>query len=154
MSMDVRYQKTPLHMTSRSTAYICSPTNTQTNFSAMVTVYRRICGLNDQFSDPLVDLDNNLQLIPAAAESWEASEDGLTWTFHLKPGQVWSDGTPLTAEDYVVSYRLGATPETAYDFTWMFAGIIANYQEIVAGELPPEELGMVAVDDLITGSHD
>ncbi|HLV37326.1 MAG TPA: peptide ABC transporter substrate-binding protein [Spirillospora sp.] len=126
---------------------ICNPTATQTNFSAMVTVYRRIC-LADQFSDPLVDLDNNLRLIPAAAERWEPSEDGLTWTFYLRPGQVWSDGTPLTANDYVVSYRLGATPESAYDFTWMFAGIIENYQEIVAGELPPEELGMVALDDL------
>ena len=126
---------------------LCNVTNVQTSFSAMATVYQRIC-LADEFSDPLVDLDNNLQLIPAAAESWEPSEDGLTWTFHLKPGQVWSDGTPLTANDYVVSYQLGATPETGYDFTWMFAGIIKNYQAIVAGELPPEELGMVAVDDL------
>ncbi len=125
---------------------LCDPNNTQTSFSAMVTVYRRIC-LNDHFSDPLVDLDNNLQLIPAAAESWEPSADGLTWTFHLRPGQVWSDGTPLTAEDYAASYRLTATPDTAYDFTWMFAGIIKNYQEIVAGELPPEELGIVAIDD-------
>lgn len=125
---------------------LCNPTSTQTNFNAMVTVYRRIC-LNGQFGDPLVDLDNNLQLIPAAAESWEPSADGLTWTFHLAPGQVWSDGTPLTAHDYVASYQLTATPSTAYDFTWMFAPIIKNYQAIVAGELPPEELGIVAIDD-------
>ena len=126
---------------------LCDPTATRISSSSMVTVYRRLC-FSDMHSDPLVDLDNNLQLIPAAAESWEPSEDGLTWTFHLRPGQMWNDGTPLTAHDYVASYRLTATPEMAYDFTWMFAGIIENYQEVVAGELPPEELGMEAIDDL------
>lgn len=127
---------------------LCNPMNVENTFSAMVAVYRRICGLGDQFGDPLVDLDNNLRLIPGAAESWEPSEDGLTWTFKLREGQVWSDGTPLTAEDYAASYRFTASPEAAYDFTWMFAGIIDNYQEVVAGELPPEELGVVALDDL------
>src|SRR3982751_5262605 len=71
----------------------------QTTFSAVVSVYARIDG-SDLFSDPLVNLDENLNLIPGAAETWEASADGLSWTFHLRPGQVWSDGTPLTANDY------------------------------------------------------
>jgi peptide/nickel transport system substrate-binding protein/oligopeptide transport system substrate-binding protein len=86
---------------------MCSSTATQTNFMAAVTVYQRICepGTSDLFGDQLVNLDENLNLIPAAAESWEPSEDGLTWTFHLRPGQVWSDGTPLTANDWVATWR-------------------------------------------------
>jgi ABC-type transport system substrate-binding protein len=125
-------------------------TRTQTSFGAAISVYNRICegGTSDVFGDPLVNLDENLNLIPGAAESWEPSEDGLTWTFHLRPDQVWSDGTPLTANDYVATYRWMATPENAYDFTWMWDGIIANWDEAHAGEVPPEEIGMTAVDDL------
>lgn len=126
---------------------LCRSDNTQTSFSAIANVYQRICGA-DLFSDPLIDLDENLNLLPIAAESWEVSEDGLTWTFHLRPGQVWSDGTPLTANDWVASYRYMATPESAYDFVWVWQGIIEGWSEAVAGEIPPEEIGMVAVDDL------
>lgn len=126
---------------------LCDPTNVQTTFSAIVSVYQRLC-LADQFSDNLVFLDNDLNLIPGAAESWSASEDGLTWTFNLREGMMWSDGTPVTAEDYAASYRHTATPSTAYDFAWMWSGIIDNYSEVVAGELDPSELGVRAVDDL------
>lgn len=128
---------------------MCRADSTQTNFMAAVTVYQRICqpGTSDLFADQLVNLDENLGLIPAAAESWEPSEDGLTWTFHLRPGQVWSDGTPLTANDWVATWRWMATPENAYDFVWMWQGIIANWSEAVSGDVPPEEIGMEAIDD-------
>ena len=91
---------------------VCEPERTRVSSSSMVSVYRRLC-LVDMHSDPLVDLDNNLQLIPAAAESREPSEDGLTWTFHLRPGQFWNDDEPVTAHDWVSSYQLTAAPETA-----------------------------------------
>lgn len=55
--------------------------------------------------DTLVEPDENLQMQPALAESWEVSPDGLTWTFHLRDGVVFHDGTPLTADDVVFSYR-------------------------------------------------
>ena len=129
---------------------MCTSASTQTNFMAAVTVYQRICqpGTSDMFGDSLVNLDENLGLIPAAAESWEPSEDGLTWIFHLRPGQVWSDGTPLTANDWVVTWRWMANPDNAYDFVWMWQGLIDGWSEAVAGEIPPEEIGMEAVDDL------
>lgn len=128
---------------------LCRSDTTQTTFMAATAVYQRICqpGTSDLFADSLVNLDENLNLIPAAAESWEVSEDGLTWSFHLRPGQVWSDGTPLTANDWVVTYRWMADPANAYDFVWMWQGLIQNWSEAVAGEVPPEEIGMVAVDD-------
>ncbi len=130
---------------------LCDSTRTETSLSSPVTVYQRICGdaqMFDKFGDALVDLDENLNLIPGAAERWEASEDGLSWTFHLRPDQVWSDGTPLTANDYVATYQFMVDPEHAYDFVWLWQGIIKNWSEVVAGELPPEEIGMIAQDDL------
>lgn len=134
---------------------MCSNSATQTNFMAAVTVYQRICqpGTSDLFGDSLVNLDENLGLIPAAAESWEPSDDGLTWLFHLRPGQVWSDGTPLTANDWVATWRWMADPDNAYDFVWMWQGIIANWSEAVAGEVPPEEIGLEAIDDNTLAIH-
>ncbi|WP_231750755.1 ABC transporter substrate-binding protein, partial [Mycobacterium sp. NAZ190054] len=55
--------------------------------------------------DTLVEPDENLQMQPALAESWEVSPDQLTWTFRLRPGVTFHDGTPLTAGDVVFSYR-------------------------------------------------
>ena len=99
---------------------LCNSTRTETSLSSIVTVYSRICdqGAFDKFSDSLVVLNNNMDIIPSAAESWEVSEDGLTWTFHLREGQVWSDGTPVTANDWVASWQLMANPDSAYDVFW------------------------------------
>jgi peptide/nickel transport system substrate-binding protein/oligopeptide transport system substrate-binding protein len=130
---------------------LCDSTRTETSLMSAITVYQRICGdthMFDKFGDSLVDLDENLNLIPGAAERWEASEDGLSWTFYLRPGQVWSDGTPLTANDYVATYRHMVDPANAYDFVWMWQGTIEGWSEAVAGEITPEEMGMEAVDDL------
>jgi peptide/nickel transport system substrate-binding protein/oligopeptide transport system substrate-binding protein len=130
---------------------ICDSSRTEVSLSSVVTVYQRICGdtnLFDLFGDPLVNLDENLNLIPGAAESWEASADGLSWTFKLRPGQVWSDGSPLIAEDYAASYRFMVDPANAYDFVWMWQGTILNWSEAVAGEVGVDEVGVRAVDDL------
>ncbi|MHB8627418.1 MAG: peptide ABC transporter substrate-binding protein [Aggregatilineales bacterium] len=131
---------------------LCDSTSKQISLSSAVSVYQRICALfggnGDPLGDPLVDLDQNLNLIPAAADKWEASSDGLTWTFHLHPGQMWSDGTPLTAADYVATYQFMVDPKNAYDFVWMWQGIIKNWNEAVAGEVKPTDIGMKAVDDL------
>lgn len=127
---------------------ICDSTATQITFSAVQSVYQRICEGSDKFGDSLVNLDENLNIIPGAAESWDVSEDGLTWTFHLRPDQVWSDGTPLTANDYVASYRYMVTPDHAYDFVWMWNGVIAGWDEAYAGEIPVEEIGVAAIDDM------
>ena len=58
---------------------------------------------------PLTSFDNEYQLTALGAESWTQSEDGLTWTFKLRDGLVWSDGEPLTAEDYVFALQHAAT---------------------------------------------
>ena len=129
---------------------LCDSARKETSLMSAITVYQRICSLDgfDQFGDSLVVLDQNLNLIPAAADKWEASADGLTWSFHLHPGQVWSDGTPLTANDYVATYQLMSDPKSAYDFSWMWQGIIKNWSQALAGEVKPTDIGMKAADDL------
>jgi ABC-type transport system substrate-binding protein len=125
----------------------CDNTRNETTFDFSVAVYQRYC-LSDMFADTLIDLDKEFGIQPANALSWEVSEDGKTWTIKLREGVMWSDGTPVTAYDYEATYRFSASPEAAWDFTWFYAGMIQNWNEVVAGELPVEELGIKAVDDL------
>jgi oligopeptide transport system substrate-binding protein len=82
--------------------------------------------------------------IPAAAESWDISEDGLTWTFHLREHN-WSDGTPVTAEDFVYAWRRILNPETAAPYASLLY-IFKNAQAVNAGAMAPEALGARAVD--------
>lgn len=73
---------------------------TGTYMDYMKTVYARASGA-ELLQLPLTSFDNEYQLTPLAAESWTQSADGLTWTFKLRDGLVWSDGVPVTAGDYV-----------------------------------------------------
>ncbi|MBX5452095.1 peptide ABC transporter substrate-binding protein [Thermogemmatispora sp.] len=58
----------------------------------------------------LVQLDNNLTVQPQLAASWQSSDDGLTWTFHLKPNLKFSDGTSLTSQDVAYSIDRALQP--------------------------------------------
>ena len=60
--------------------------------------------------------------VPACAESYEVSEDGLTYTVKLKEGLKWSDGSDLTANDFVYSWKRATDPKTAADYEYMFSG--------------------------------
>jgi oligopeptide transport system substrate-binding protein len=84
---------------------------------------------------------------PGQAYRWEISPDGLTYTFHLRPGLVWSDGTPLTARDFVYSWRRVLRPETASrSASLMYA--IRNGEAFNKGTLKDEsQVGVAAPDD-------
>ena len=56
--------------------------------------------------DPLVGFGHNLEPVPGFADEWESSNDGMTWTFHIREGMPWSDGEPATAEDARWTYQL------------------------------------------------
>ncbi len=120
---------------------------TSTVLDFFENVYARPSYAADLFSDPLVRVDKDFKIIPAAATAWNGSDDGKTWTFTLDPGLVWSDGNPVTADDWVATFRYGADPAHAWDFTWFFQGVIANWNGAIAGTVPPEEIGVVAADD-------
>ncbi len=96
--------------------------------------------------EPLAILDKNMELLPGAAESWAVMEDKVTWHFKLREGMQWSDGTPLTAQDWVNSFQYGADPATGFDFAWYFF-FMKNWTAVNAGELPVDQLGCRAVDD-------
>lgn len=84
-------------------------------------------------------------LEPAGAESWETSEDGLTWTFHLREHN-WSDGVPVKAEDYVYAFQRMFDADTASSGAQFFLSL-ENAQEIIDGEKTPADLGVEAPDD-------
>lgn len=68
--------------------------------------------------------------VPAQAERCEISEDGLTYTFTLRKGLVWSDGTPVTSEDYVYSWRRLVDPASGNSYSYLFQGV-AGFQEAI-----------------------
>jgi len=110
------------------------------------SVYKRGGASADLLSDSLVRLDKNFQIKPGAATKWESDAAGTTWTFHLDPNLMWTDDTPVTADDYVATFRYGADPKHAWDFTWFFDGVIKNWDDAVAGKVPLDQLGVKAVD--------
>ena len=83
---------------------------------------------------------------PAAADSWEVSDDGRTWTFHLRQDAMWSDGTPVTAEDWVYSFRRYLNPEMANVYAW-FLFDLENGEAYNKGEVDVEELGVELIDE-------
>ena len=87
-------------------------------------------GASDLFSDPLVRMNRNFEIIPAAAESWTSDETGTIWTFKIEQGLMWSDGNPLTGNDFVKTFQYGADPAHAWDFTWFFEGV---HEELARG---------------------
>lgn len=100
--------------------------------------------MRDLFSG-LVALDAGAKVIPDAAERWAVSEDGLTYTFTLRADGKWSDGTPVTADDFVYSWRRVVTPDTAAEYAYMLAPVV-NAEAITAGKMAPDTLGIVALD--------
>ncbi len=93
----------------------------------------------------LLAVDKDGKLIPGQAESWETSEDGLTWTFHLRAGLKWSDGSDLTANDFVYSWKRVCDPNVAAPYAETVLGMVAGYEDAIAGDL--DALQVVAQDD-------
>lgn len=96
--------------------------------------------------ETLLIMDENSEIQPGQAESWECSEDGLTWTFHLRDGLKWSDGTDLTANDFVYSWKRVCDPEVAAPYAETVLGMVKGFDEATSGDL--DALGVSAPDDL------
>ena len=95
----------------------------------------------------LVTYDASGSIVPGCAESWDISEDGTVYTFHLRDGLKWSDGTPLTAGDFVYSIQRVLTPATTAQYYSMMADYIKGAKEFYEGTGTAEELGVKALDD-------
>lgn len=93
----------------------------------------------------LLTVGEDGQLTEGQAESWETSEDGLTWTFHLRDGLKWSDGSDLTANDFVYSWKRVCDPEVAAPYAETVLGMVEGYDKAIEGDL--DALQVVAEDD-------
>ena len=83
---------------------------------------------------------------PGVAESWEIADDNLKMTFHLREDACWSDGSALTANDFVYAFRRLADPDKGYSYSWVLYEI-KNAAGVMDGSLPLEDLGVSAPDD-------
>ncbi|GAB4254154.1 MAG: oligopeptide ABC transporter substrate-binding protein OppA [Thermoleophilia bacterium] len=93
----------------------------------------------------LVRLDENGDAQPGAAESWEVSEDGLTYTFHLREDDAWTNGDPVTSEDFKNSWLRILAPETAADYAYQLY-FIEGAEEYNAGEGAAEDVAIETPD--------
>ena len=104
------------------------------NYLVSGTTYELVVGANT--IDSLVENDTYGNILPCGAESWEVSEDGLTWTFHLRAGQYWYDADgnqkdPVTANDYVAAARYVCDSAMDCSNSYLMKGWIVNAEEML-----------------------
>ena len=85
-------------------------------------------------------------LIPGAAETWQINDDGTVYTFTLRADGRWSNGDPVTAADFAYGIQRSVDPATLSQYSSILFPIV-NAEQIVKGELSPEQLGITALDD-------
>ncbi|NLP50715.1 peptide ABC transporter substrate-binding protein [Bacillus sp. RO1] len=103
--------------------------------------------MNNVF-EGLYRLGENDEVVEGVAKSHEVSEDGLTYTFTLREDSVWSNGEPVTANDFVFAWQRAVDPNTGSEYgPYMMNGKIKNATQVSSGELPLEELGVKAIDE-------
>ncbi|KAB8036078.1 oligopeptide ABC transporter substrate-binding protein OppA [Silvanigrella paludirubra] len=100
-----------------------------------------------QLFEGLVTTDLKENIIPAAAESWKISADGKKYVFTLKKDLKWSDGTKLTAKDFVFAFQRLVDPKIASDQASLLEFVI-NGKEITEGKKTPQTLGVKAINDV------
>ncbi|MEZ5458121.1 MAG: peptide ABC transporter substrate-binding protein [Steroidobacteraceae bacterium] len=100
--------------------------------------------LRDVF-EGLTAIGRDGEPVPAAAERWETSADGLRWTFTLRDALRWSNGDPVVAEDFAAALRRLVDPATASQYA-QIVDVIRGANEIIQGRRPASELGVQAVD--------
>ncbi len=93
----------------------------------------------------LTTLDNHARVVPGVAHSWRQT-DATTWIFSLRRNATWSDGEPLTAQDFVYSLQRFVDPKTAAPLGAVYGAYFLNGDAIAQGKLPPTALGVRAID--------
>jgi hypothetical protein len=101
------------------------------------------------YTDGLYQMDKDGEAVPALAADTQISEDGLSYTFKIRDDAKWSNGEPVTAQDFVFAWQRAVDPKVASEYAYMLSdvGQIKNAAEIIAGKKDKSELGVTAVDD-------
>ena len=94
----------------------------------------------------LMTFDENGELVPGMAESYEISEDGLTYTFKIRDGVTWSNGDPVTAEDFEYTWKRALDPELAADYAHILY-YIKGAQAYNSGEGSRDDVAVKALDE-------
>lgn len=95
----------------------------------------------------LTTLDENDTPIPAIAESWDVSDDGTVYTFHIRDNARWSDGKAVTAHDFAYAWRRVIDPTTAAEFGYFILEHVYNADAYYRGDVPIDEVGIEVPDD-------
>ena len=113
----------------------------------LVTGLAEQCVVSALFEGLVTEDPHDLHPVPGVADRWEISPDGLVYTFHLRPAARWSDGDPVTAQDFVASFRRILTPSLAADNAALFY-VLLNAEAFNQGRLADfGQVGCSALDD-------
>ncbi len=100
------------------------------------------------FTEGLVEYDADGKIIAGVAKTWDISEDGKTYTFTLREDAFWSNGTKVTAGDFVYGFQRLADPDNAHQYSYLVESLkITNGADVIAGTKPVTELGVKAEGD-------
>lgn len=102
--------------------------------------------VNDLITEGLLKTDKDGKVVAGLAEKWESTEDGLVWTFHLRDGIKWSNGDPITANEFRAAWVRALDPETASEYSYMLYPI-KNGEKFNTGKAKAEDLGIKVIDE-------
>ena len=100
---------------------------------------------NDLFEGLVMESEDGTKILPGIASHYEISSDGLTYTFHIRPDADFSDGSKMTADDVVFSFRRLVDPKVASAYSFIASDIVGAL-EVNSGKKPLDQLGVKAID--------
>lgn len=116
-----------------------------TTLDPLLTAESQTTHVLDDLFEGLVALGVDGKPVPGVAREWAVSEDGRTWTFHLRADARWSNGEPVTAQDFIFAWEREVDPKTGAPYAQLLASLV-NAEQIMAGKLPPTALGVDSPD--------
>lgn len=102
--------------------------------------------------EPMLRRDQNQKLQPAIAESWTPGPENSYWDFKLREGVKWSDGTPLTPDDWIYTFQHISDPKLANPWVWFYFDV-KGVKDLFEGKIAPDQIGVEKIDDRTVRIH-
>ncbi|HWW19571.1 MAG TPA: peptide ABC transporter substrate-binding protein, partial [Steroidobacteraceae bacterium] len=116
-----------------------------TTLDPLLTTETQTQHILDDLFEGLVAIGIDGKPVPGVASDWAVSQDGMTWTFHLRADARWSNGAPVTAQDFIYAWRRELDPKTGSAYGQSLAPLV-NAEQISAGKMPASALGVDSPD--------